>query len=58
MAGIYADAVIDELDLDFSDEPLLNRIVLAAIDCLHDEDPFLVIGIGDNELRIKWDENE
>jgi hypothetical protein len=33
---------------------LRDRLVLAALNALTEGDPFLVIGIGDNEIRLGW----
>jgi hypothetical protein len=38
---------------------LRDRLVLAALEALTDGDPVLVIGVGDNEVRLGWaDEHE
>lgn len=34
--------------------PLLNRLVLAAVEALDEDDPLLTIEIGDRELRLSW----
>ena len=34
--------------------PLLHRLVLAALDALRKGDPFLVIGVSDNEIKLSW----
>ena len=33
---------------------LRERLVLALLDALADGDPLLVIGVGDDELRVGW----
>lgn len=33
---------------------LRSRLVLALLDALKDEDPSLIIGVGDQELKIGW----
>lgn len=40
------------------DQPhgLRERLVLAAIDALQINDPIIVIGVANDELRISWDE--
>jgi hypothetical protein len=37
---------------------LRERLVLAAVDALAEGDPLLVIGVGDNELRLGWTNHE
>lgn len=34
---------------------LRNRLVLALLEALAEEDPPLIIGIGDRELKVSWD---
>jgi hypothetical protein len=33
---------------------LRDRLVLAALNALTEMDPLLLIGIGDNEVRLGW----
>jgi len=33
---------------------LRDRLVLAALNALTEGDPFLVIGVSDNEIRLGW----
>ena len=33
---------------------LRDRLVLAALEALTDGDPVLLIGVGDNEVRLGW----
>lgn len=35
---------------------LRERLVLAVIEALQDGDPTLIVGIGDQELKIGWSE--
>ena len=39
-----------------SADKLRDRLVLAAINTLTEGDPVLMIGVGDNEVRIGWAE--
>jgi hypothetical protein len=34
--------------------PLTHRLIMAAIDALDDDDPVLVIGVGEHEIKIGW----
>lgn len=35
-------------------EPLTDRMVRAVVEELRDGDPFVTIGVGDNEVRVGW----
>jgi hypothetical protein len=35
-------------------DKLRDRLVLAALDALTEGDPVLLIGVGDNEIRLGW----
>ena len=39
---------------NFEEASLRDRLVLAALNALTDGDPLLLIGIGDNEVRLGW----
>jgi hypothetical protein len=42
-----------------SADKLRDRLVLAALEALTEGDPVLIIGVGDNEVRLGWvDEHE
>ena len=41
-----------------SDQPLLHRVVLAALDAIQEGDPVLMIGVGENEVKIGWVNND
>jgi hypothetical protein len=34
---------------------MTERLIRAVIDALGDDGPFLLIGIGDQEISLKWD---
>jgi hypothetical protein len=36
---------------------LQERLVLAVIEALGDDDPFVVVGVGKCELVVRWGEN-
>ena len=48
-----ADAIIADLGMHTGDR-LRDRLVLAAINTLAEGDPVLMIGVGDNEIRLGW----
>jgi len=48
-----ADAIIADLGMHPGDR-LRDRLVLAAVNALGEGDPLLMIGVGDNEIRIGW----
>lgn len=55
-----ADAVIRELGLkdEKSGEPektLRERVVIAVIEALTDDDPFVLVAIGDHEIHVNWE---
>ena len=37
-------------------DPMTERLVRAVIDALGDEGPMLMIGIGDRDIKLSWDE--
>ena len=37
-------------------EPLTERLILAAVEALHTDDPLITIELGDNRLNISWPE--
>jgi hypothetical protein len=39
-------------------DKLRDRLVLAALDALTEGDPVLLIGVGDNEVRLGWADND
>jgi hypothetical protein len=39
---------------NFKEASLRDRLVLAALNALTEMDPLLLIGIGDNEVRLGW----
>jgi hypothetical protein len=45
---------MSEPDVPLGSDLLRDRLVLAAINALADGDPLLMIGVGDNEVRIGW----
>lgn len=45
------------LDLDnepVAPEPLTTRMVRAVVEELRDGDPFVTVGVSDNEVRVGW----
>jgi hypothetical protein len=43
---------------NFEEASLRDRLVLAALNALTEMDPLLLIGIGDNEVRLGWAADE
>jgi hypothetical protein len=41
-------------DAPLGSDLLRDRLVLAAINALTKDDPLLMIGLGDNEIRLGW----
>ncbi len=41
-------------DVPIGSDQLRDRLVLAAVNALTDGDPLLMIGVGDNEIRLGW----
>ena len=41
-------------DVPLGSDRLRDRLVLAAVNALTKDDPLLMIGIGDNEIRLGW----
>ena len=41
-------------DTPLEPDRLRDRLVLAALDALREGDPFLVIGVSDNEIKLGW----
>lgn len=46
--------VVDLNNNPVSPEPLVERLVRAVINELRDGDPYVTIGVGDNEVRAGW----
>ena len=45
------------VDLDnrpVAPEPMADRMVRAVVEELRDGDPYVTIGVGDNEVRVGW----
>jgi hypothetical protein len=45
---------MSDSDVPLGSDRLRDRLVLAAINALGEGDPLLMIGVGDNEVRIGW----
>jgi hypothetical protein len=45
---------LSDSDVPLGSDLLRDRLVLAAINAVVDGDPLLMIGVGDNEVRIGW----
>ena len=41
-------------DVPLGSDGLRDRLVLAAVNALMKDDPLLMIGVGDNEIRLGW----
>jgi hypothetical protein len=41
-------------DVPLGSDRLRDRLVLAAVNALTKDDPLLMIGVGDNEIRLGW----
>ena len=37
---------------------LLERLLLAVVEELDDDDPFLVIGVGKNQIELRWEDDD
>lgn len=37
---------------------LLERLLLAVVNELGDDDPFLVIGVGKNQIELRWEDDD
>jgi hypothetical protein len=45
---------MSDSDVPLGSDRLRDRLVLAAVNALAEGDPVLMIGVGDNEVRIGW----
>jgi hypothetical protein len=45
---------MSEPDVPLGSDLLRDRLVLAAVNALTKNDPLLMIGVGDNEIRLGW----
>ena len=45
---------MSDSDVPLGSDRLRDRLVLAAVNALGEGDPLLMIGVGDNEIRLGW----
>lgn len=39
-------------------ETLIERLLLAVVEALKDDDPLLVIGVGENHIEVRWKDED